>query len=372
MMIEEDSAFPEFHPILTDGCVGHEDAESLVLDSINSNRLHHAWLITGAKGIGKATFAYRVAKYLLANDTAKNQEDGLFGDTLESTHPVSLDIATDSPILGRIKAGGHGDLLTLERSMDEKRKVMRNFIVVDDVREAHAMFHATSSEGGWRIIVVDSADEMNRNAANALLKILEEPPQKALLLLVAHAPGKLLPTIRSRCRTIQLKPLSNEKVHQVLKEKFPNLDPNESQALAELADGSPGKAIHLKAQDGLALYADILNIMANLKQMDVPALHAMAAGLTSAKAFDKYTVFLDLLSNFFERMIRYTATGEHEKHVSEKEIAIFNTLQSYCGVDRWLEVWEKMGKDRARADGINMDKKLMIVSLFSNIAALAK
>ncbi len=150
--------------------------------------MHHAWLITGAPGVGKATLAYRFARRLLAGVQP--------GDTL------AVDPA--SPVFRRVAVGSHADLLTVEREWDDKKSRLRGEIVVDDARAISAFLRLTPAEGGWRVVVIDGAEHMNRNAANAVLKMLEEPPPRAVLLLTCAAPGRLLPTIRSRCRRLAL------------------------------------------------------------------------------------------------------------------------------------------------------------------------
>ena len=369
--MSDEQAFDPHHPRLSDTCVGHGDAERALLEAFNSERLHHAWLITGARGIGKATLAYRFAKFMLVNGNVGDDGPSMFGDDLGQTTFDSLDIDPDNEIIQRIKAGGHGDLLTVERSEDPKKKTIRKQIVVDDVRKAHTMFHNTASEGGWRVIVVDAADEMNNNAANALLKILEEPPKKAILLLVSHAPGKLLPTVRSRCRMLKLSPLEPSAVHDVVMARFPEMSSADLAALSALAEGAPGKAIRLADMGGLTVYDRMIGILGSLQNLDIPELHKLAGEMAAVKALDKYELFMDLLSNWLERLVRYGATGEAPFVVRDSENAIFQKLTGVCGVDRWLEVWEKMNNDRTRAAGINMDKKQLLLEIFSTMAERA-
>lgn len=369
--MSNEQAFDPHHPRLSDACVGHSDAERSLLEAFNGERLHHAWLITGARGIGKATLAYRFAKFMLVNGNVGGDGPSMFGDDLGPTTFATLEVDPENDVIQRIKAGGHGDLLTVERSEDPKKKVIRKQIIVDDVRKAHTMFHSTASEGGWRVIVVDAADEMNRNAANALLKILEEPPEKAILLLVSHAPGKLLPTIRSRCRMLKLSPLERDAVRDVVMERFPDMGSADIAALSALAEGAPGKAIRLADMDGLTVYDRMLGILGSLPNLDIPVLHKLAGEMSAAKANDKYELFMDLLGNWLERLVRYGATSEAPFVVRNSENAIFQQLTSVCGVDRWLEVWEKMNNDRIRAAAVNMDKKQLLLELFSTMSECA-
>src|SRR5947209_1685077 len=188
------------HPRETLSLYGHAEAEQAFLTAYRGGRMPHAWLIggVGIGGIGKATLAYRMARFLFAHP------DQAAEDVRKSS---SLALPADHPVARRIAAQGHPDLLALERVEDEKGK-MPTMISVDLVRRTIGFFGSTAGEGGWRVCIVDSADELNPSGANALLKILEEPPAKALLLVVSHAPGRLLPTIRSRCRRLMLRPLA--------------------------------------------------------------------------------------------------------------------------------------------------------------------
>ncbi|MCY4407885.1 MAG: DNA polymerase III subunit delta', partial [Rhodospirillaceae bacterium] len=185
-----DSAFAWPPPRENPHLVGHEPAAGALVEAWGSGRLAHAWLIAGPRGIGKATLAYRFARFVLAG------KEGIDGLTMAPEHPV----------FRRIAAGGHSDLAVIERGLGDRGR-LRAEIVVDDVRKANAFLSLTAGEGGWRVVIVDAADEMNRNAANALLKRLEEPPSRVLFLLVSHAPSRMPATLRSRCRLLSLAPL---------------------------------------------------------------------------------------------------------------------------------------------------------------------
>ncbi len=182
--------------------VGHEAAERELERLYRAGRLPHAILLTGPRGIGKATLAFRFARFLLAERESRRRTRPSRSFSAASARKPGFAIDPESGVFRRIAAGGHADLLTVERAWDPRRRRLRGEIVVEDTREIAAFFRLTAAEEGWRVVIVDGAEEMNRNAANALLKILEEPPDRALLLLVSHNPGRLLPTIRSRCRRL--------------------------------------------------------------------------------------------------------------------------------------------------------------------------
>ena len=237
---------PRDNPLL----IGHEAAEAMLLQAYRSGRLPHAWLFSGPRGIGKATLAFRFARFLFADGAAAG---GLF-----AAPPASLAVAPEHAVFRRVSSGGHADLLVVERSVDPKRKKLRSEIVVDDTRAIAGFLRLTPAEGAWRVVIVDGADMMNRNAANALLKILEEPPQKALLLLVSDNPGRLLPTIRSRCRILGLKPLADTEVRDALARYRPDLAAGDRAVLAQLAEGSIGRGLDLAAAGGLGLYRSLV------------------------------------------------------------------------------------------------------------------
>lgn len=361
----------KLHPVLNDTLLGHEGAESEFLSAYLSGRMHHAWLITGPKGIGKASLAYKIAKFLLSQ-SLEEAGPSLFGDALETAAPQSLNCDPDSDTIQRIKSMAHGGLMTVTRTEDPKKKTLRKQIVIDDVRKAHKFFNRTSAEGGWRVIIVDAADEMNRNSANALLKILEEPPKHSILLLVAHTPGKLLPTIRSRCRQLKLTPMKKDSVRAVLAAKYPEMDVAQLDKLSILAEGSPGKAIRLAEIGGLPLYDRMIDILRTVPKVNTPSVHKLAAELGTVKADASYRLFLEFLSSWLERLIRFSASGDTPYVIHADEEALFQRLASTCGVDRWIEVWEKMHSLEIRAEGLNMDRKQLLVSLLFSISKTAQ
>ncbi|MFQ5566206.1 MAG: DNA polymerase III subunit delta', partial [Paracoccaceae bacterium] len=191
------------HPRETRRLFGQEAAEQGFLAAWAEDRLHHAWLLRGPRGIGKATLAYRIARTLIAEGPG-GQTGGLFGPGPELAAPAGLDAPEGCPVDTRIRAGSEPCLAVLRRSVNEKTGRLRGQIAVDDVRAVRRFLALSAADGGWRAVIVDAADEMNRSAANALLKVLEEPPARTALLLVAHSPAALLATIRSRCRTLDL------------------------------------------------------------------------------------------------------------------------------------------------------------------------
>jgi len=366
---DEDNGPPS--PIENTQLQGHDEAEQMLLDTYNSGRMHHAWLITGPKGIGKATLAHRFARFVLANgkkDAMNGGGPSLFGDALPAVDPTSLQVERDSLVYQRIVAGGHADMLVIERRINEKTGKLKTVIDVDSVREVGAFMRLTPAEGGWRVVVIDSADEMNANSANAVLKVLEEPPKNALLLLVSHNPGRLLPTIRSRCRTLKLRPLSDTMLTSLVQTYAPDVTAEDAQRLAALCDGSIGHALGLVEEGGLELYAELLSLLHTLPRLDVQALHALADKVARAGADDAFRTVTGLLRWWLERMV-LTAAGKAPatSGMADDEALFMAGLASQASLDRWFLVWEKINHLVARADGLNLDKKQIVLDAFLGI-----
>jgi len=315
--------------------IGHEVAERTLLEAWASGRLHHGWLLTGPRGIGKATLAFRFARFLLAHG---DPGDGLFA-------PPNLAVPADHPVARRVASGSHGDLFVLERDVNERTGKLQTVINVENTRKLIDFFTMTAAEGGWRIAVIDGVEDMNPSAANAILKILEEPPKRTVLLLVSHAPGRLLPTIRSRVRRLALRPLPGATVAQILTRSFGDLSETEAKALASLAEGSPGRAMRLAAAGALELQGELDRLLDGLPRLDVPALHALAdrAG-RGEKGAAAFAVLGDLLTQWLGR----TARGEG--------------LANRARLEQWLAVWDKVGGLLARAEGANLDRKQVLLT----------
>ncbi len=342
--------------------VGHSAAESLLLSAFNSGRLPHAWLIAGPKGVGKATLAYRFARFLLAEPPA----GGLFGAPPKAD---SLAIAPEHPVFRQVASGGHPDLLAVERGWDAKRKRLRSEIVVDDTRAIAAFLHLTSAQGGWRVVVVDGADDMNRNAANALLKVLEEPPKRSVLLLTSESPGRLLPTIRSRCRMLHLKKLSETIVSEAIMRQSPELAPADALALAQLAEGSIGRALTLAAMDGLAIHRDMYRLLGEIPKIDTESLYGFAERLARNEG-QGFHLLVELLPGALTRMIELALGQGASTPPSERETLA--RLAARRGLDQWVEVWRKICHLFASAEGIELDRKQAVLNAFFALEEAAR
>jgi DNA polymerase III subunit delta' len=330
--------------------IGQSRAEAALLGAYRSARLPHAWLVTGPRGVGKATLAFRFARFLLA--------EGGAGQGLLAGPPVTnLWIDPATPAFRRVASGGHADLLVIERGYDPKRKRRRGEIVVDDVRQIAEFLHLTPAEGGWRIVIVDGADDMNRNAANALLKILEEPSARALLVLTSVSPGRLLPTLRSRCRQLALDLIEVPQIIDFMARYLPDLPPEEARDLAVLADGSIGRALDLAAGGGLKIYLEINELLAPLPHLDGVAADHLADRLGRADAEESFRLAAELLRGRVAGLVKAVARGNESGDPLSR-------LAPRRSLDRWIEVWENLNRIFALVDVVNLDRKEAMLNAF--------
>jgi len=354
---------------------GHAAAERTLLDAYNGGRMAHAWLITGPRGIGKATLAYRFARFMLAHGKdagAGEGGGGLFRDALAPAPPDNLHLDPENLVFRRVAAGGHADFLAVERGKNENTGKPRSEIVVDDVRSIGDTMRLTPAEGGWRVAIVDAADDMNPIAANALLRVLEEPPARALLVLVSHAPGRLLPTIVSRCRRLSLQALADNDVAALLAAYRADLPAEDRAALVGLAEGSIGRALGLADEGGVGLYRELAALLVTLGRLDVGALHSLGDRVGRAGAEEAFLTVTDLLRWWLGRLILFGARGQAPSGASPDDEALMERLAPAAGLDRWLEVWEKINCLLARAGGTNLDRKQVFLNAFFALERAAR
>jgi DNA polymerase-3 subunit delta' len=325
---------PRANPLL----LGHAEAEATILDAMRAGRMHHAWLITGPEGVGKATLAYRFARRLLAGQR-HGQQDSL-----------ALDPA--DPVFRRVAATSHADLLTVERVLNEKTKRMKTQIAVEDVRKINGFMSLTPAEGGWRVVVVDGAEELNQASANALLKILDEPPPRAILLLVCSAPGRLLPTIRSRCRRLRLAPLADADMHQLLARYLPQLDADERGRLITLAEGSPGRAIMLAEDEGLKIASLVDKLLTDMPSVPVSRGYEIADFLGRSET--GFSTFMDLVRAGVAAAVRDSVRGRADP--DQQRLVALRPL------DAWGELWQGLTRLQDETERFALDKRQAIVA----------
>jgi DNA polymerase-3 subunit delta' len=340
---------PRANPAL----LGQEAAEAELLTAFTSGRLPHAWLIGGQRGVGKATLAFRFARFLFASEDRKTG---------------SLDIPETLPVFRRVCSGGHSDLMTVERQFDEERGRHKKEIAVDDVRRIAPFLRLTAAEGGWRIVIVDGADGLNRAGQNAVLKILEEPPKGALILLLTERPSALLPTIRSRCRPLTMPPLPDAVVEGLIAQYHPDIAPEARRQLASVAAGSIGRALEIIQHDGLALLRQFLAI-AGAAPVDWPSAHALGDKLASAAADESFHSFARLLLDWLSRVIRESAgAGAARLEMTAGERDFIARLTPAGRLEPALEVWEKVSQLFSRSESANLDRRLTMISAIDAVS----
>ncbi len=327
------------HPRETMVLFGHDDAEGTVLESYRGGRIPHAWLIGGAPGIGKATFAYRVARFVLANPEPASRN---------VRNATSLAVPEDAPASRRIANEAHPDLLVLERTLNDKGK-LRQDIAVDDVRRSVSFFGSTAGEGGWRVAIVDAVDDLNAAGANALLKIIEEPPPRCLLLLISHAPGRVMATIRSRCRMLMLRPPSETNVARAVAARLGRspTDPAIRDAAAA-ADGSVARAIDLLDEDTVALRNKVLGALAQLPNTDARTLHALGDAIGGSEPRTLAT-FVDIVNAW---LAARTAEG----------------AQNTPRLARLAHAWDKVNGAARDVEAYNLERRPLVFAVFGLLA----
>jgi len=334
--------------------IGHEAAELAFLNALSTGRMPHAWLITGPKGVGKATLAFRMARTLLSTPV-EAQGSGLFGEA--PRRAITLEMDSGHPTFRRVAELAHSDFRLLRRSLNDKGK-LRSEIVIEDVRAAIDFLRMTPAEGDWRVLIVDAADDLNRNAANALLKILEEPRPRTVLILVSHAPGRLLPTIRSRCRRLTLSPLPEALMEAELRSRAPELADENLHLVAALAEGSLGHALTLIETEALALFHEIAGLLVQWPRADTAALHKLADRLSGRGTEQTFEQAAELLEWIGTRFLRNAALGGSvtvERFAGEADLT--RKWLRAAGLDRWLELWEKVERLFARVLSVNLDRR---------------
>lgn len=355
--------------------LGQAAAEARLLEAFRSGRLPHAWLISGPRGVGKATLAYRFARFVLGQgrEGQGGEGQGLFAaDPAGQAEGLTggLAMPEDSEAFRLIASASHPDLRVLERGQDDGGKPQQS-ISVDKVRASLGFVHLTPALGGWRLILVDAADDLNRNAANALLKALEEPPRNTLLLLLAHAPGRLLPTIRSRCCHLVLPPLATDEVTQLLGRYAPELPARDAAGLAHLAEGSIGRALELASEGGLELYADLVALLAGLPRIDFAKLQALAERLGRDRSGAAFRTASDLLLWWLARLARAAALGRQPEEIVAGEGALLSRLLAQGNLAQAASLWEKLHRLFGRAEAVNLDRRQVFMAAFQELEALA-
>lgn len=350
------------HPRETETLVGHREIEQQIAAGFAGGRTHHAWLLTGPEGIGKATLAYKIARYALA---AAAERGTIVGD------PLSVD--PKSVAARQVRALSHPGLLVIRRPYDHKAKRFPQSIPVDEVRRLRSFLSHAAAADTWRVVIVDQADELNVNAANALLKSLEEPPPRALFLLVSSEPGRLLTTIRSRCRRLPLSPLGGPFLRAAAGAAITAAGQEEIAegdwpGLERLAEGSVRRLLWLARADGVRLFARAEKLVAGLPRLDWAEVHALTDELTASGAEQRYETFLDLLLALIARLVRAGAGGVP----ASPETAIAARVIPPGTLASWAELWETLLARKSEVQALNLDRKTLLFETFARLETIAR
>ena len=352
------------HPRETHVLIGQAAAERELAYALSSGRMHHAWLLTGCEGIGKATLAYRFARVALANESERN-------DIPAGT----LQVAPEAAVARQIRVLSHPGLMVLRRPWQRDSKRLSQVIPVDEVRRLKSFIQHSAGDGAYRIIIIDRAEEMNTAAANALLKSLEEPPVRTVFLLVSSELGRLLPTIHSRCRRLELKRLGEADLlaaiegpltaagHEIPKDA-------QRQLISTLADGSVRRALELLQGGAVDLHGKIVGLLATLPKLDYLAAHKLAEAAGAHGAEQEFQSFYALLTGLVARALRARATGQSLAG-PEAELAarLFPDGASSARLASWAQLWETIGREKAAALALNLDRKALLLDTFARIEA---
>lgn len=360
-----DEVSEELHPRLNDWLIGHESAEKLLADAISEGNLHHGWILAGPPGIGKATLAYRLARRLLEGEEAGG---GLFGDT-----PAGLGIDRSSQTFAEVASGSHPNMLQLTRGWDFKTKKYRTAIVIDDVRQLTGFLGQRANRPGKRVVVIDAADDLNNSAENALLKPLEEPPSDTVFILVSHQPGGLLPTIRSRCRRLDLRPPTADQAQTVLSRLAPDLDLDDAARLLALSSNAPGSALRLHLSGGLELYGQVVHLFSQLPRHSYDAAQKITAGMErGADSERRFELFCDLTEGIVRRLIAASVAGGSSLPAALEQERRFAEGQAGGSLEQWFDLCDNLRRLRERTGAVHLNRKAVTLTLISALESAAQ
>lgn len=329
------------HPRNNPDFFGHEKAVDILEGILKTDRIPKSWLICGQEGVGKATLAYRFAKCLLSGKKELSPDN-------------------HEPSVIRVAGGTHSDLLVIEPDAEKAS----NDISVNQIRKISEFLRLSASETKYRIVIIDSADNMNNAAANALLKLLEEPPVKSIFLLISHCPGRLLPTIKSRCRYLNLGALSEFYSSNILQTAIPEVMPHENDMLIYISNGSPGVAINLYYNNGVEIYQKIIAVLKTLPRIDNVKVQELADLVTKKGDKVSWQAMSLLFDTTLTRIIKAAASQSYLKMLNADEKEVFARLTQIKDIESLLDVKDKANKLISDTSRIHLDKRAVIISMF--------
>ncbi|MCP5088968.1 MAG: DNA polymerase III subunit delta' [Rhodobacteraceae bacterium] len=366
---ESDRAKDAPHPRETLSLLGQSQAENRFLQAFDSGRLHHAWMISGPVGIGKATLAWRIARFLLCQ--ANEDMAGLFAGA--PNNPNTLDTDPSHPVVRRTQSLGEPRLFLCRIPWDEKAKRLKSAISVEEVRKLKSFFNLSAADGGWRVAIIDAADQLTRSAANALLKILEEPPEKVVIILISHQPSKLLPTIRSRCRDLRCSKLSQSDQMTALHQAGFEVGA-EADTLSILSDGSVGTAIRLINSEGVILYKSLVSLAATAPSLDRATALPLADKCTGRDAAARYDVTVQMISLLLARLAIFGALQPPvwtEAAPGEALMLAKLAPNAACG-RKWADLAQSLTLRVSHARAVNLDPSSVILDMLLKLNETAR
>lgn len=342
------------HPRMASSLFGQQSAEASFLQAVGSGRLHHAWLVSGPRGVGKATLAWRIARYLLAGSRRQ---------TLE------LDPSTN--LFQQTKALVFPGLLLCRRAWDPRAKKLKKEITIEDVRTLKASLLLSAPDGGARVVIIDSVDDMNFAAANALLKVLEEPPDRTILLLVSHRPAGLLPTIRSRCRVLRCNPLSETDLKMALAAANHRPTDDEFSSLSILSRGSVSAAIDLASGQGVAVYSELTKLMTTMPSLERSKALRLADSCRGTENLENTRLMVRLLETALARVASAGADAP-SRLVCESEAALFARFgRCLPQAQIWADNAATIVGDAESAIAVNLDPAQVMFDTFHKLNRVA-
>tara|TARA_R110002124_G_scaffold64985_2_gene177578 strand:+ start:382976 stop:384130 length:1155 start_codon:yes stop_codon:yes gene_type:complete len=339
---------------------GDDKLEEYLLDLYNADRLPHGMIFSGVQGIGKATFAYRLARFLLKESESNDDLSGggLFGEA-EPMKADTMRISNEDPVFAQVESAAHLDFKLVETEFKPKSTERRTIIDVAQIRKISDFLRLKSSnENGWRIVLIDDADLMNRNAQNALLKVLEEPPKRTLIILICHRLGAMLPTIRSRCQTFAFDPLSDQKITELIEQINPALSAAELDLVLSMSNGSLGRAIELTDEKSFEVISDLQNALSAWPKLDWPSLHMLADRLAMNKDDVTRPTFKNYMFWLFSECIK---TKVNRSFLSDQWL---KDMTAQYDVKQLLELQDKLKQHFSDCERGSLDRSHYYLGAF--------
>ncbi|MDC0074679.1 DNA polymerase III subunit delta' [Alphaproteobacteria bacterium] len=349
--------------------IGHNNEKLKLLNSFNSN-IHHSWIISGPKGVGKATLIYNFAKWILHNEI-NNKNKKIIG---ANNHNKNIDelfnVDEESSTFRQIANFSHPNLLTIKPIYDEKNKRLNNEILVDDIRKISSFFNKKSFNDNWRIVIIDSGDEMNKNSSNALLKALEEPPKKSIIFIISHHSQKLLATIKSRCVELKLKPLDKASFDIIINNMI-EINEEDIVNLGAITDYRPGYAMQLLDLNIINYIENIVDILTKLPEIDYENISKIAQLVKSDKSYASLDIFGELIFNLLSRYITKNIYDDRTYNYSNKELKLIENHFYDGNISKWIDAWKSTRELLDKGKILNLDKGQIINNMFINLSKSA-